>query len=483
MYMTPSSLSEATTQVSLVNHTLHMLPHSSSMVITHFTGAFNKGRSCSIPRNDSIRQITMSLVPHNITIKPVYVTSCDNQADPVSHGILGSLAHRLPSISSTQKSSMHFCCMYSTNNAGVHPCAWATVPGGTQIFKPPSLPPPSTRQKHPRLTCNPVDRPLSCPLHLKVLAADCFHLWLTPYGIDQAKLDSIEFPNDILAKRRTILSHAVKPTTLSNYAAGLIRFTKFCNNYAIPERDRMPASKKLLVTFVTTRGAGSVGGGTINSWISGIKLWHQINFAPWHGGEILKRAIESASHSAPKSSCLAKRDPVTLQHTQALYDHLDLSVAFDAAILAIASIAFLSCCCLGELLIDTDFNPKYHVSRSVVIKRSIAADGLSYCTFHIPSSKTKGSHGADIIVTDSTCKCSPVITLNHHLTANIKVPPHAPLFAFEMADGGWAPMRCAWFMSRCNDIWKKQNLGLSLLLNLHTSHSQNQAPRKDTVLE
>jgi hypothetical protein len=64
-------------------------------VCNAYLGAFNKGRSRSIPRNDSIRRITTSLVPFNLTIKPTYVSSSDNRADPVSRGILGSPAKHL----------------------------------------------------------------------------------------------------------------------------------------------------------------------------------------------------------------------------------------------------------------------------------------------------------------------------------------------------------------------------------------------------
>jgi hypothetical protein len=75
------------------------------------------------------------------------------------------------------------------------------------------------------------------------------------------------------------------------------------------------------------------------------------------------------------------------------------------------------------------------------------------------SYSAEGLKGADINISDSTCNCSAVSALNHHLAANANVPPNAPLFAFETADGGWAPLRRTWFLKRCNDIWEKHNLG------------------------
>ena len=69
------------------------------------------------------------------------------------------------------------------------------------------------------------------------------------------------------------MAHCVLPVTLKNYATGLSRFTKFCDDFNVPEAECMPASKMcsaskcLLSTFVTTHGAGSVSKGAIKMWI------------------------------------------------------------------------------------------------------------------------------------------------------------------------------------------------------------------------
>jgi hypothetical protein len=352
--------------------------------------------------------------------------------------------------------------------------ACAAKKGRAAIFTPAPIPPPIPRSRRPRMTRNLLDKPLLSELRPKVFAADRFLMWNTPYGITQQKTESSSIPPHLSLRRRLVMTKAIKPSTLSNYAAGLVRFTKFCDDYHIPENDRMPASEILLATFVTTRGAGSVGGGAITSWLAGLQLWHLVNNAPWHGAALLKRAAEGtslayllytllispgSSRLAPDTSSLAKRDPVTLHHIQALRHHLDLTDSFDAATFAIATVAFWSCCRLGELVIDSHFNPSLHVSRSTPIRRGLAANGLPYITFHIPNSKTQGTEGADIHISDSTCDCSPIYALNHHLSANIIVPPTAPLFAFATADGGWAPMRRSWFLKRCNEVWQAHDLG------------------------
>src|SRR5882724_10191911 len=138
------------------------------------------------------------------------------------------------------------------------------------------------------------------------------------------------------------MTHCVVPGTL--YVASLSRFTKFCDNFSIPESDHMPASEFILSSFVTTRGAGSVGKSAIKSWLLGVELWHRINGAPWHGGAELARCVEGAVKLAPVSSHRAKCDPVTIEHICSLHRNLDLTNSFDIAMFAITCIAFWCCC-------------------------------------------------------------------------------------------------------------------------------------------
>jgi hypothetical protein len=111
---------------------------------------------------------------------------------------------------------------------------------------------------------------------------------------------------------------------------------------------------------------------------------------------------------------------------------------------------------LGELVIPSQnlFNSSKHVSRSVLpIQFSRLLNGTEHATFHIPWTKTTAEAGADISVTARDHSTCPLSALKHHLSANVLVPGSAPLFAFETADGGWAPMTKPWFMDRCNAVW------------------------------
>ena len=241
--------------------------------------------------------------------------------------------------------------------ACAHTHACAAKLGKTAAFMPAPLPPPSSHNCQPRMSHKLGDRPLLSVLHPKVFPADHFLSWLTPYGIAQNHSESPTFPHEITACRHFVITQAVKPVILTNYATGLVGLTKFCDDFNVPEIDCMPASELLLATFITTCGAGMVSNSAILSWLAGLQLWHLVNNAPWHGAALLKRAAEGSSRLAPGSSCRPKCASVTLQHIQALCNHLDLTDTFDAAIFAVACMAFWSCCRLGELLMTQPLTP------------------------------------------------------------------------------------------------------------------------------
>jgi len=90
------------------------------------------------------------------------------------------------------------------------------------------------------------------------------------------------FPIHCIIQCRLLISKCILPTTLSSYAVGLMCFTKFCDDYNIPEAKHMPASQSILSMFITVCSAGSVGNSAMKMWLEGINLWHTINDAPWH---------------------------------------------------------------------------------------------------------------------------------------------------------------------------------------------------------
>ena len=100
------------------------------------------------------------------------------------------------------------------------------------------------------------------------------------------------FPPHLIIMSQVVLSKSVALSTLSNYLASLIRFMRFFDDYAIPESFCMPVSEPILTMFITCQGTASVSKSTMHHWLLGIKLWYEINGAPWHGRAVLKRAVK-----------------------------------------------------------------------------------------------------------------------------------------------------------------------------------------------
>src|SRR5882672_3961405 len=297
----------------------------------------------------------------------------------------------------------------------------------------------------------------SSPLRPHVAASDhCLH-WMTPFGLSRLHALSKHLPHDLVTRERIVLARAVRQKTLSNYGAGLLRFTNFCDGLGIPEDIRMPAPEWLLSTFITTRGAGAVGAGSIKTWLLGLELWHVINGAPWHGGAHLKRAVQGSSAAAPITSSLPKCTPITLAHLKALKEGLNLANTFDTTVFGMATVAFWAQCHVAELCVDSAFDPSLHASHSSRQISGTTVSNVIYHSFWALRTKTCPC-GEEIRWTDSCCPCSAIWAFNNHWKINSNVPPSGHLFAFETDTGDFAPMRRQWFIERCHEVWASRGL-------------------------
>jgi len=151
----------------------------------------------------------------------------------------------------------------------------------------------------------------------------------------------------------------------------------------------MPALEWLLSNFITTHGAGSVGGGSLRTWLLGLELWHVINLALWQGAAHLKHAMQGAQHQAPDESSLPKCLPVTLAHLRLLRAHLNLNDTFDAAVFAAAMITFFCQCRIGEVCVDTHFNAYIHAGQDTPQKAGLTMTNVAFYSFWAPRTKTK----------------------------------------------------------------------------------------------
>lgn len=301
-----------------------------------------------------------------------------------------------------------------------------------------------------------------------VLAHERLQKWVTPctelYRQTQNHISPSGFQKFV-----EVMLLGLDENTRSNYGAGLLRFTQFCDTLSIHEEARMPASEHLLAIFASD-AAGYSSDKTVGNWLAGLKVWHDVNGARWKGDSPqMKRVKAGIKKLVPPTSKMAKRPPVTIEHMYALYVTLDLTNCKDAAIWAVACVSFWGCCRLGELLPSSKaaFHPSRHVTRGEEVHFETETDGRAISTgFRVPWTKVTQEEGADICVSEPEAALSTQYAMRQHLHANKNVPAYGSLFAFEKDTGGHHNMTKSDYLTRVNDIWKTCGL---LTVNGHSA--------------
>lgn len=180
------------------------------------------------------------------------------------------------------------------------------------------------------------------PSRPPVLARNRVLLWTTPHGNRFMEELQAELPHSAVLKLFQVMIRSLDESTRSNYGAGLLRFTQFCDHHSIPEEAHMPASSNLINSFAAS-AAGHLSAPALSNWIAGLHFWHVVNNATWNGDDMLRHVRRGVAKLCPPESKRAKRPPVTIEAMVALGEGLDLSLSFDAAVWAVACVAFWSC--------------------------------------------------------------------------------------------------------------------------------------------
>jgi hypothetical protein len=142
-----------------------------------------------------------------------------------------------------------------------------------------------------------------------------------------------QIPAPVAANIINVMLLSLEQKTRSNYGAGLLRFTQFCDANNVSEHHRCPASEILISAFIASY-AGLCSTDCINGWLAGIKWWHTFQGAHWYGADMLASVKKGIAKVVPESSRRNKREPVTLERMHCLLLGLDLTNAKDAAIYA-----------------------------------------------------------------------------------------------------------------------------------------------------
>jgi len=291
----------------------------------------------------------------------------------LAHRQILSSPHGSSSSSSVVPSHQHSYTVPSSRSSPLHPAVHPPLPH-TSPITPPAISPHipinlygQTDSRHiiPRKPQS--DRVIQpSPFRPRVAAADRLFAWETPHSIRHRQSLEQSLPPPLVNSAFMAIRGALAPNTRTTYAAGVMRFTQFCDRWDIDEEARMPASYALLCAFIGEY-KGKQAGGTIRSWMAGIRGWHHANHAPWYGDD---EWVHLARISANKEGTQHKRTvraPVSIEHLVALRRAITLSDPFHAAVWAVALCTFFGCRRLGETTVSVGaaFDSKYHVIRGV----------------------------------------------------------------------------------------------------------------------
>jgi hypothetical protein len=281
--------------------------------------------------------------------------------------------------------------------------------------------------------------------------------WYTPYhrDADMRKMLPATEVNNTYA----VIFRFFAPNTHESYAAGLEWFTQYCDLHEIPKRTCMPAPYYSLAAFIAAH-IGQVGGGTVKSWMLGLKVWHDMHGAPWEGLDCWVELARRTTNKEGTSFACEQCSPVTIAHMVALRATLVLSKPFDAAVWALATAAFWACRRLGELTVPSavEFDPKFHITRAAVMCLITAPDGTSATTLTLPWTKSARVRRALLTLTGRDDKLCTQKALSNHLQVNTDLPLDAPFFAYRANDSAWAYPTKDHFLRRCHDIWTSVKL-------------------------
>ncbi|KAJ3845898.1 hypothetical protein EV368DRAFT_53442, partial [Lentinula lateritia] len=109
-----------------------------------------------------------------------------------------------------------------------------------------------------------------------VRAADRIHAWSTPYSIQKRLEESNSLPAKVIELGEQVMAKG----TVKSTKEVLLCYNQFGDLMGISEDDRMPASDRLIISFIG-HYAGKVSGKSISNWLSGLRLWHETMGAPW----------------------------------------------------------------------------------------------------------------------------------------------------------------------------------------------------------
>jgi hypothetical protein len=247
-----------------------------------------------------------------------------------------------------------------------------------------------------------------------------------------------------LRRTATVAAASLELATRRLYGYGILVYNVYADRVGLDDYQRFPPSTTILSAFVASV-AGSYAGGTISTFMSALRAWHQIHLMPWQGHDTqLNRLVMGAARLALESSKRAKTAPVLTSLLDTILATLDWrNDPIDAAVCAFCLIAFYGMARTGELV--PEYLTKYTAEPRRWPKRADLSErqnrfGDEATVLFLPHTKSAGYTGEDIFWSAQPSKgdACPNTALANHFRLN-DPPPDAHIFAYKHA-GGHRPL-------------------------------------------
>jgi hypothetical protein len=164
-----------------------------------------------------------------------------------------------------------------------------------------------------------------------------------------------------------LIASSVVQATRGLYSSGILTWIDYGDLIGLQNHKQLPApSHEALLGWIASM-AGSYASGTISSYLTGVRVWHQVWSMPWPGqDDKLNQAVRGSKQHAPASSSRVKCAPYTTTMLRQCLNYLDLSLHMDAAVWAAMCIAFWGLARLGKITTPAldRFNPAEHTSQA-----------------------------------------------------------------------------------------------------------------------
>ncbi|KJA18052.1 hypothetical protein HYPSUDRAFT_145592 [Hypholoma sublateritium FD-334 SS-4] len=260
--------------------------------------------------------------------------------------------------------------------------------------------------------------------------------------------------NDPVIKLLADLASQASLRDPKSYGSAIKKFHTFCDNFSIPEAQRLPASFQLLHSFALWVFE-PISVQTARKYLSGVRAWHIAQGWPPPLSKDDYQRIDWSLRGMQNmfgTRTRPMRPPMTIPMLHALKSSLNLEDPFDACIWAMVLCAFWGMMRFGEVSVAsrTSFDGRKHLKRGDVVM-GIDLDGTEYARLDLPSAKTaKMGEIQSVFIVPQSDLC-PIKALKNMA----KVTPAGrldPLFSWQDRRGVVRPMVRSKALGRINAI-------------------------------